>query len=367
MRTLILLGNLDVGGAERTALELAVGLRERGLDVQAAALKGDGPLGPLLHEAGVPLHEGLLTFRFDATAVFRVAKLLRREKIDTLILVDIYRNAMFCGLWGARLARKRGLNVRTILWCSAVPTGQAGDFTPRLRKNFKRGMLDQIVCVSDWQRKMLVEYHLPAEKMTTIHNGVDLARFGNISQKTPADLPGPSDAPAMVQIANVMPDKDYDTLLQAAAMLKKRGTTFRLFLVGRGTAGPVMHARINELGLANSVFPLGPRNDVPAILSACDVLVLSTRSEVFNIAVLEAMAAGRAVITSDVPGFAEMFDNEKEGLKTPPADPNALAHAIQRLLNDESLRNQLAETARSHVKKFSRDTMCDQFAEFLQS
>jgi glycosyltransferase involved in cell wall biosynthesis len=364
VRTLMLLGNLDFGGAERTALELAVGLRQRGLEVQAAALKSGGPLGPMLRDAGVPLHEGFLKFRFDATAALRIKKLLCRENIDTLILVDIYRNAMFCGLWGARLARRKGQNVRTVLWCSAVPTGQAGDFTPRLRKNFKRGMLDEIVCVSDWQRTMLCEYHLPAEKMITIHNGVDLTRFGNVSA---VDLPGPSDTPVLVQVANVMPDKDYDTLLSAAAILKKRGTAFRLFLVGRGTDGPSMRARIDELDLDNCVFPLGPRGDVPAILSAADILVLSTRSEVFNIAVLEAMAAGRAVITSDVPGFTEMFNHEEEGLKIPPGDPNALAHAIQRLLNDESLRNQLVQTARIHVKQFSRDTMCDQFADFLQS
>ena len=363
MRTLMLLGNLDVGGAERTALELAVGLRTKGLDVQAASLKGDGPLGPMLRDAGVPLHEGLLRFRFDATALFRVAKLLQCEKIDTLILVDIYRNAMFCGLWGARLARRRGQRVRTILWCSAVPPGQAGDFTPRLRKNIERGMLDDIVCVSDWQRRMLSEYQLPSEKMTTIHNGVDLTRFQNIS---PADLPGPANAPALVQVANVMPDKDYDTLLHAAALLKKCGTAFRLFLVGRGTASPAMHARIAELRLGDSVFPLGPRNDVPAILAAADVMVLSTRSEVFNIAVLEAMAAGRAVITSDVPGFAEMFTDGREGVKVPPRNPAALADAIQRLLGDKSLRQQLARTAERHIKKFSRETMCDQFAVLLQ-
>lgn len=363
MRTLMLLGNLDVGGAERTALELAVGLRQRGLEVQAASLKGDGPLGPMLRGAGVPLHEGLLKFRFDATAALRIQKLLQREKIDALILVDIYRNAMFCGLWGARLARRRGQKVRTILWCSAVPTGQAGDFTPRLRKNFTRGMLDEIVCVSDWQRAMLCDYQLPSEKMTTIHNGVDLARFENVS---PANLPGPANAPALVQVANVMPDKDYDTLLQAAAILQNQGKKFRLFLVGRGTASPAMHRRINELGLQDSVFPLGPRNDVPAILAACDAMVLSTRSEVFNIAVLEAMAAGRAVITSDVPGFAEMFTDGREGVKVPPRNPAALADAIQRLLGDKSLRQQLAQTAKRHIQKFSRQAMCDAFAELLQ-
>ncbi len=365
MRTLMLLGNLDVGGAERTALELAVGLRARGLEVQTASLKGDGPLGPMLREANVPLREGLLKFRFDATAVFRIQNLLQREKIDTLLLVEIYRNAMFCGLWGARLARRCGQKVRTVLWCSAVPTGQAGDFTPRLRKNFTRGMLDEIVCVSDWQREMLTQYHLPAEKMTTIHNGVDLTRFQNVP---PANLPGPADAPVLVQVANVMPDKDYDTLLHAAGLLKKRNVRARWMLVGRGTQDSLaIRARIDELGLADSVFPLGPRNDVPAILAAADVMVLSTRSEVFNIAVLEAMAAGRAVVTSDVKGFAEMFTHEQEGLKVSPNNPAALAGAVERLLDDESLRKKLATTALHHIKKFSRETMCNQFAVHLCS
>lgn len=363
MRTLMLLGNLDIGGAERTALELAVGLRREGMDVRAAALKSGGPLGLLLRQSGVPLQEGLLKFRFDATASLRVAKLLRRDRFDAIVLVDIYRNAMFCGLWGARLVRAAGQIVRTVLWCSAVPTGQAGDFTPRLRRYLRRGMLDHVVCVSDWQREMLRTYGLPAEKMTTIHNGVDLSRFANASS---ADLPGPADVPAMVQIANVMPDKDYDTLLSAAALLRRRGVSFRLLLVGRETDAAPMRARIAEGGLTDCVFPLGPRNDVPNLLAASELLVLSTRSEVFNVAVLEAMAAGRAVIVSDVPGFAEMFVDGREGLKVLPGDPAALADAMERLLRDDSFRRQLAAAGRQRGRQFSRETMCNEFARYLK-
>ncbi len=355
----MLLGNLDVGGAERTALELAKALRAGGAEIQAAALLGGGPLGQAFRDANIPLYEGLLRFRFDVAAAMRVAKLLRRERIDTILLVDIYRNAMFCGLWGAAWS---GRAVRRILWCSAVPTGQAGDFTPRLRRALRRGRLDEIVCVSDWQRRLLETYDLPAGKMRTIHNGVDADRFVAAPAALPASM---HDAPVLLHVANVMPDKDFETLLIAAKLLLQREMKFHLLLAGRGTDSPAMQAEIDRLGLGDCVHALGLRGDVPQLLAAAKALVLSTRSEVFNIAVLEAFAAGRVVIVSDVPGFAEMFENECEGLKVAPGDPAALADAIERLLGDDDLRARLAGAAHHRSQAFSRERMCEQFADLL--
>ena len=163
-----------------------------------------------------------------------------------------------------------------------------------------------------------------------------------------------------------MPDKDFDTLLTAAQKLLARRGALCLLLVGRGTDAPEMLRLIEALGLTGIVHPLGLRSDVPEILAAAEALVLSTRSEVFNVSVLEAMAAGTPVITSNVPGFEEMFEDGREGLKTPPGDADALAAAIDRLLDDAELRARLSIAGRRRAEKFCRESMCEKFLELLR-
>ena len=362
MRVLMVMGNLEVGGAERMALTLGEGLRKSGVEVQAAALRGGGQMGAAFRNAGIELHEGLLRCRFDFLAVWRVARLIRRECFDAMILVDVYRNAMFCGLWGARLS---GRPIRRILWCSAVPTGQAGDFVPRVRKYLRGGMLQRIVCVSRWQRKVLSNCGIPGNCMRVIHNGVDADR---LTVPAPAAVrAGGDEGAVLVHVANVMPDKDFETLLAAARKLLARVGRWRLLLIGRGTDSPGMRRRIEALGLSETVCPLGLRNDVPEILASADALICSTRSEVFNVSVLEAMAVGLPIITTDVPGFEEMFEDGREGLKTPLADADALANAIERLLDDPTLRARLSTAGRQRAEKFRREFMCEKFLELLGS
>ncbi|MCK5558595.1 MAG: glycosyltransferase, partial [Candidatus Hydrogenedentes bacterium] len=331
------------------------------VEVQAAALRGGGQMGDAFRGAGIKLHEGLLRHRFDLRAVWRVVRLIRCECFDAMILVDVYRNAMFCGLWGARLS---GRSIRRILWCSAVPTGQAGNFVPRVRKYLRSGMLREIVCVSRWQREVLTDYAIPANYMRVIHNGVDTDRFAGAAA---ADVrAGGAEGSVLVHVANVMPDKDFDTLLAAAQRLLARRGALCLLLVGRGTDAPEMRRLIEALGLTGMVRPLGLRSDVPEILATAEAMVLSTRSEVFNVSVLEAMAAGTPVITSDVPGFEEMFEDGREGLKTPPGDADALAAAIDRLLGDPELRARLSIAGRRRAEKFRRESMCEKFLELLR-
>ena len=356
------MGNLEVGGAERMALALGEGLSKSGVEVHAAALRGGGEMGDAFRGAGIELHEGLLRHRFDLLAVWRVARLVRRGRFDAMILVDVYRNAMFCGLWGARLS---GRMIRRILWCSAVPTGQAGNFVPRVRKYLRSGMLQEIVCVSQWQRKLLSDYGIPQNCMRVIHNGVDADRFAGVA---PAAVQAGSEKGAvLVHVANVMPDKDFETLLTAAQKLLARSAQWRLLLVGRGTDSSPMRRRIEALGLNEKVRPLGLRSDVPEILASADALICSTRSEVFNVSVLEAMAAGLPIITTDVPGFEEMFEDGREGLKTPLGDADALASAIELLLDDGDLRVRLSAAGRQRAEKFRRESMCEKFLELLGS
>ena len=354
MRVLMVISDLRVGGVETMAVSLAKGLVEAGHELAVASIKQADVLAEAFVSAGAALHRRIARFRFDPAGMLRMRLLIRRFAPDVLIIAGVPRDGMFYGLLGSVRPPRP---VTRICWCNSVPGGQTGSFTGRLRGFAALGLIDAIVCVSRRQREILAGRGVPDDKMVIIPNGVDPARF---QDATPAALPTPPGQKILIQVANFMPDKDFQTLLRAAAMLAKRRDNFHLVLVGRGTDGPAAMRAIASAGAADVVTPLGRRDDVPNLLAAADVFVLSTHSEVFSVATLEAMAAGKPVITSDIPAFEEMFTPPSEGIRTPAGDAEALAGAIGRVLDDPALARSLGAAAGRRVEQFTRDRMVAQ-------
>ena len=358
MRVLMVLSSLEAGGAEVTALELLGGL-PGGWHVVVAAVKGGQALRERFASAASALYERVGRFRFDPLGLWRMARIVRREEIDAVIVVDAARDAMFYGLLGSGLSCRP---VMRVCWCKSVPGGQSKPFVGHLRRYEKLGLVDAVVCTSRLQRRELAACGLPRRKMPLIRNGVDLER---IAGAAPTGLALPEGKKLILQVANVMPDKDHATLLAAAGMLARRRDDFRLLLAGRGTDSPPMARAAADAGAEGVVCLLGRRDDVPGLLAAADVFVLSTSSEVFSVATLEAMAAGLPVVVSDIPAFDEMLEGGREALKVAPGDAAALAGAIERLLDDGGLAKSLAAAGQRRARLFSRDRMAGSFGRLL--
>ena len=359
MRVLMVMSRLIVGGAETVALELAGALKGRGCYVSIAAVRGGGGRRDEFARASSVVHDGLADNKFDLTAAARIARIIRREQIESVIVVDALRNGTLFTALGALMS---GRKVRRICWCHSIPGGQAGRFVKWLRWYVSAGLLDAVVCVSDFQRREIISAGLAPSGVSVIPNGVDLSRFANPAE---TDLPLPTDKHIIVQVANVVPDKDFQTLIEAAARLAKTRGDFHLVLVGEGTSGPEIARTIEQAGVGEAITLAGRREDVPAILASADVLVLSTKMESFGIAVLEGMAAELPVVVSDVGAFEDLLTHEREGLKVPPGDADALAVAIGRLLDDETLRRQMGAAGRKRAEEFTTERMADEFGRLL--
>ncbi|MFW6133374.1 MAG: glycosyltransferase [Planctomycetota bacterium] len=357
MRVLMVACDLRTGGAEMAALELVRALRGR-CAFLVAPVRGGGELGDAFADAGATVCDPLARFRFDPAGPFRAARILSREAIDALLVVDVARNAMLHALGGATLCRRR---LARICWCHSVPSPQAGRFVARLRRAQRSGRLQEIVLLSHIQRDALVARGVRRRGTSVIPNGVDLEAHATAA----TTLALPSDKTVIVQVANVMRDKDYPTLLEAVGRLARTRDDFHLVLVGRGTDTPRMARDVRRAGLDGVTTLAGRRDDVGEILAAADVFVLSTRSEVFNRSALEAMAAGLPLVTSDVPGFEEVFTDEREGLKVAPGRPAALFEALDTLLDQPQMRNRMGRAARQRAKRFSREHMADAFERLL--
>ena len=355
----MVLSSLEVGGAEMTALELLRPPGPEGWEVCVAAIKGGAALKSRFEQFAAAVYTRIARFKGDPLGLWRMAWIIRRERIDAVIVADAPRDGMFYAFVGSALARRP---VARLCWCKSIPGGQAKPFAAMLKWYLKRRLVDAVVCTSRRQRQALLECGLARRKMPLIRNGVDLAGF---ESARPRHQQGADGKRLIVQVANVMPDKDHGTLLRAAGVLAKRRDDFRVLLTGRGTDSPEMALAAIEAGADSVVTLAGPRDDVPELLAAADAFVLSTRSEVFSVATLEALAAGLPVVVSDIPGFEEMFAAGREGLKVPPGDADALAGAIETLLDDAALAESLASAARRRARRFSRERMVEGFRRLV--
>jgi glycosyltransferase involved in cell wall biosynthesis len=196
---------------------------------------------------------------------------------------------------------------------------------------------------------------IPGSKIRVLHNAIPVRRFAGADGGELRRMTGwPPDRPLALSVARLHSQKGLGSLVEAAARLPQVG----FVVVGEGPERPTLEARIRELGVGDRFFLPGSRADVPELLAGCDVFVLPSLYEGLPLSILEAMAAGRPVIASAIPGNDEALVHEESGLLVPPGDAVALANAISKVVSSPELGTRLGEAARKRVSRcFSTGAM----------
>jgi glycosyltransferase involved in cell wall biosynthesis len=221
----------------------------------------------------------------------------------------------------------------------------------------------RIVGCSEGVRQVLLAQGLPPERCVAISNGIRPEPFADAGQHRFAER-----EPGIVMVARYSKQKDHASLLQALALLRERGLRPSLHLAGGGKA---LHRRPLEqlaqrLGLGEQVRFLGVIDTVPQLLMSQQICVLSTRYEGMPLALIEGMAAGCAVIGSQVPGVQELIRDGEDGCLVEPGSAQALADAIEALLRDPEAASALAARGRARaLAEFSRERMQSRYAELF--
>lgn len=335
-RLLILITLAEIGGAQTYLAQLVPGLVGE-LDVTVAAY-GPGPLAAAVRAAGAdyielrhvrrpisPLH--------DLLGLVELIRLCRRVRPQI-----VHANSSKAGILGrlaAWVARVPSRIFTAHGWAFAAYTGRTSTaylWADRLL----RPLTTATICVAENERRIGVAARTcEAARTVVIHNAVDVAA-------APRASPGTGE-PVVVSVGRLKYPKDTRTLLDAAARVDGE---WRLDLVGEGPDRAEL-----EPGAPADVRFLGERHDVQELLAGASVFVLSSRSEGFPISVLEAMAAGLPVIASDVGGVAEQVEHDVTGLLVPRGDADALAAALQRLIDDPELRRRMGEAGRARATR----------------
>jgi len=203
---------------------------------------------------------------------------------------------------------------------------------------------------------------LLADKVAVIENGVDLECHPDVTEPM-QNL----DEIVVGCVANLRPVKNIKGLLRVAKDLCERFPCLRFSIAGDGEQRDELERLRTTLGLGERVVFLGSVANVPAFLRTIDIAVLPSHSEGMSNALLEYLAAGRAVVATDVGANARLLDRGACGLLVAPNDDNALRAAIARLLNDPRLARFLAAAGRARVEaEFGREAMCRRFERFYR-
>ena len=224
--------------------------------------------------------------------------------------------------------------------------------------------IDRLIAVSDAIVDKLVAEGRDTTPISRIYNGVDLERFDEAGggEAIRAELGIPANAPLAVVVGRLEPEKGHPTLIEAWPVVHHHFPSSHLLVVGEGSERDRLEglaaAHLRAEVCCNSVHFLGRREDVPQILAAANVVVMPSYREAQGLAIVEALAAERPVIASNVGGIPEMIRSGENGLLVPSHDPSALASAIALLFRDRALAQRLAAAGHALVhERFCVDDM----------
>jgi glycosyltransferase involved in cell wall biosynthesis len=211
---------------------------------------------------------------------------------------------------------------------------------------------------------------IPAYKATLVGNGID---FSAISQKVGTGARqrirkefGIDDEDFMIaNVARFEPQKGHFFLLQTLKnLIPRMDRKVVTLLVGIGPDQEKIEAEVKRLDLQDTVYLTGYRQDVPEILSACDVSVMASHYEGIPRALMESMALGVPVVATDVPGTRTLIQSGQTGILVKYGDVSGMSSALARVLGDASMAAQLGETGKLHVRtKFGEYTVADRVEE----
>jgi len=325
---------LDMGGLEKLLVEFARHADRRRFAPEVIVLGKRGLLADDVEACGVPVTALDAPDGLRPELPFRLAALLRRRRISVLHTHD-ERPHIYGTVAAALAGVPRVVHTRHC---------QGEWLSPRRRRlvaTLSR-LIDRFVCVSGDSADRAVAAGVPRRKVVVVRNGIDTRQFV-------AAEPRP-DGPAVV-VARLIPEKDIDNLLRAAALVRRQDDGFRVEVAGDGPCMAELRRRAGELGLEKAVRFLGLVRDVRGLLNRAGLFVLPSLTEGIALTLLEAMACGLPVAATRVGGTPEAVADGVTGLLVPPADPAALADVLLRLRRTPDLARRLGTAGRQRVEE----------------
>jgi len=368
-RVLFITGTLGLGGAEMLVTNWCECLHRNGFEcVVLCILRKAGPHLATLEGLGIRVIE-LIQTECNAFAFFKrlrtVVKAIEPDVVHSQCAWSIPQQA-----YAAKMGGAKGFVI------TVHNTYSPGNIIQRIRRKaamlIARPFVDNIIgvseAVSDYTRGWL---GLPKERVSTILNGIVCERF-DLPEVEKAivrkELGLPEKAVLAVTVGALSLQKDHLTLIRAAVTLRERMPDLRFVIVGGGRQRKVLDKHLRDNDAEDTVIFMGRRTDVPRILQACDLFVLTSRWEGLGLVFAEAHAAGLPVVGSNVGGIPEVVLDGRTGLLVPPGNVERLSSAIEYLVSHYDEAREMGQRGREHVfKHFNIKRCSSQYAQVYRS
>jgi glycosyltransferase involved in cell wall biosynthesis len=309
--------------------------------------------------AGVDVFEHGLHGDINLAAVARLALLVSKRKID-LICTVFDREVRLAGM-ANKLFPSVSLVHRKVI--------------PRVKDRFQykasyRYLVDKIITPSHSIETALTRHRwFPPSMVEVVPNGIDISPFNNLnpSRRLRESLDIPRGRVIVGTIADLVRAKGHDLLLESIPSILLLTPDVHFLFVGEGPLETKLRQKAAQMGISDRITFAGFRRDIPEILRHIDVFVLPSRSEGASLAVLEAMAAGRPVVVSDVGGNSELVIHGLNGFLFPRRDPVLLAEQVALLVVNPRLRRKMGLEGRKWVEReFTLDRMITRLESVFQ-
>jgi len=350
MKILHLITTLAGGGAEFHLLTLCRYQKKQGMEVVVACLsefgKDDRSLRRDFENEGIRVIRLCDGHRFELRSFSRIVRLVETEQPNIF-----HTHLPRADLTGA-LARF--LNP-SVAWVCSLHAIYSDDWSgrwslPLLRFLWSRA--DAIICISHAVSDWLIKFGMPADKAKVIYYGIEPDTFSQprVDLRKEWALNGSA---IIGSIGRLEPRKGHDCLIEAMPQICKAVPNALLLIAGHDSwgYGVTLRRRIDELGLKDRVRLIGFQNDVVSFLNTLDVFALATKSEGFGQVVIEAMAAGKPVVTSKIAPLTEIVADGETGLLVESGSPQSFASAIAQLLIDPMERHRMGARGQERVTK----------------
>lgn len=369
IRVLEMIDRPFLGGGQAIVLSLARNLDRDRFETSVCAA-GGGPLEEEVRKAGIPFLPAPFGGKYSLGTTGRIARILRREKPDI-----VHTHGGIAGLYGRMAAHQAGIKtvVHTIhgihyLHYRNLLLRAASIDLERYCSKFT----DAVVFVSEADLAAGRRLRLAKPgKLRLVRNGIDCAElqteeFARRAAASRSALPPGS--PLVGTIARLHRQKGVVYLLRAVAAILDGHPEGRVIVVGGGELEDDLLRETRALGLDRRFVLLGERGEAREFLAGLDVFVLPSLWEGLPIVLIEAAALGKPIVATSVDGTREIIADGETGLLVPAGDPEALAAAVRRLLDDPALAARLGAAARETIPpRFSLEAMIAGYTDLYLS
>jgi len=242
------------------------------------------------------------------------------------------------------------------------------DFTTEIRRKIQKrvaGRASKIIVPSNYLKKIILKWGVSEDKISVIYNSFDFSSVleGKDEIRREYSLSGK----IIISIGRLVPWKGFGALIEAMPDILKNNSDARLLIIGDGPEKENLTDKIVSLDIQDKVIMTGklPHEELLAYLKASDVFVLNTAYEGFSHQLLEVMALGVPIVTTDIGGNAEIIEDNKNGVFIELNNKNDIKMAVLRLLSDKELCSRLAEEGKRTAGYFSKEKMINETIKIL--